>query len=743
MNKFIFILIITLLLSACGDSVIDTAQSFVPNNPPVINDITVKTSGGLDVSPSYLIPGNTIKFSVTASDSDGDKLKYSFSSETGSFATQTTVGSVCTVDFVIGSISGGQDVRVDISVEDGRGGKVSTYRSPGSSSAEPVVSVAGKSIIKPSDSVNVTLNADRNGYFQIVSRDQPLPVPVFDENEASYYFNYNTSGGIKYIPVSGKDSTTPGRVTLGVNNQKYYIFIIFRDLLNQTVTAVHEITADTIPPVLTASIPDGGYIKTGSPLRITSNEPVTVLSISGTAVTVPFIMPSETTAFDLLADLTSGIGKTININYRDTVGNTASVSMKLNVYDKEVFVRVGSDGNGQKATPYGNIQLAIDNLYLGKDEFGAVHVASGVYPGADNPVIKIDERSNLFIVGGYTESNFNQKMRNFNSTSLITTGVGSGSDPSKINPPLSCILLVNSAECIVDGFKMTTKSNATVVKSYYSGISCFGSTPVIVNNNITGIEIGSAALVTANSTYGIYSSLSEPYIMNNRITGLSRNSTKSVTRTYGLFFEDIGHSDKTINVINNSINGGGFSGPGAYNSWTTGISYFNQSFTSSLVIRNNTINAGISTFNGGNRGISILISNYIGLTLNIENNIVFMISGDTTIGIDLESSNASYTSNIGNNNIFGFTYSNERYNAAGKFIEGLVLSENISDHFEEESNDNYRLIDYSPANLIPSSIKSGGLDGAANGWGYTKDADGNPRTGNGTTGWTIGAFEAD
>ena len=43
----------------------------------------------------------------------------------------------------------------------------------------------------------------------------------------------------------------------------------------------------------------------------------------------------------------------------------------------------------------------------------------------------------------------------------------------------------------------------------------------------------------------------------------------------------------------------------------------------------------------------------------------------------------------------------------------------------------------------PTDVKSGGIDGAANSWGFTTDKDGNPRTGNGTTGWSMGAYELD
>lgn len=43
----------------------------------------------------------------------------------------------------------------------------------------------------------------------------------------------------------------------------------------------------------------------------------------------------------------------------------------------------------------------------------------------------------------------------------------------------------------------------------------------------------------------------------------------------------------------------------------------------------------------------------------------------------------------------------------------------------------------------PASVSSGGLDGAAELWDFTDDRDGTERTGDGTTGWSMGCFERD
>jgi len=475
-------------------------------------------------------------------------------------------------------------------------------------------------------------------------------------------------------------------------------------------------------------------------LTVSSDEVITVQSITGTAVSVPVIPAGEVSSFNVAVNGASGPGKTITFNYSDSAGNTGSASQTLNVYDRDAYVSAGSTGNGTKTAPYGKIQDAINSFNPGKYEYCAVHVAAGMYTETNNPVVKIDGLNNIFLIGGYTGVNYDQNARSNSLTELVVRGYGYEVAPEAVTPPLSSILFINSNDCIIDGFKLSGVSDTDEYNTYYSAISCFTSAPMIINNNITGIFIDAATCTSAKYIYGIYCRSSTPYIKNNIIVGLNPDSTQSALKIYGLYFMDVNYSDQTISIINNSISGGGYS---SLNAQTTGIYFYNNSLSTSLIIRNNTINAGLSSWTGGNRGIDLWINNNADLNLNIENNIIFILSGNTTLGIDLNSNNADYNASIRNNNIFGFTTLNERIGADGTIKDGTVYTEDISDHFVNVTANNYRLTDQSPANLIPSSIKSGGIDGAINSWGYTEDADGNPRTGNGTTGWTLGAFEAD
>jgi len=43
----------------------------------------------------------------------------------------------------------------------------------------------------------------------------------------------------------------------------------------------------------------------------------------------------------------------------------------------------------------------------------------------------------------------------------------------------------------------------------------------------------------------------------------------------------------------------------------------------------------------------------------------------------------------------------------------------------------------------PESIRTGGLNGSTDAWTFTEDRDGSTRTGDGSIGWSMGAYEQD
>lgn len=266
---------------------------------------------------------------------------------------------------------------------------------------------------------------------------------------------------------------------------------------------------------------------------------------------------------------------------------------------------------------------------------------------------------------------------------------------------------------------------------------------------------------SSSSTYGVFASNSSPLIHHNQIGG-GRGSSNS----YGIFC----NTASLATIYANGIIGGQSSGGSA-----RGITAYNNS---DIAVYNNTIagGGGVSAY-----GIFIYLSNpticannsitsgygqtssygiYLYTTSPpIENNIIFCDGTGSQYGI-YEFDASSDPSSLQNNNIYdcsdGLYYdfdtglSYQGVNTSGNFSEfsgggGVLLatpagSGNVTVPLEIEPG--FRIVDaVNPADL--PLVTEGGLDGGALGWPFTVDKDGNPRSGDGSTGWSMGAYEYD
>ncbi len=276
-----------------------------------------------------------------------------------------------------------------------------------------------------------------------------------------------------------------------------------------------------------------------------------------------------------------------------------------------------------------------------------------------------------------------------------------------------------STATIVEGFTLQGSISGV---NYSSALYVDGGSPTISQCKLLG---GSGA----TSSYGSYiSNSAQPIIRESYIYGGLGGSS------YGVYNSDV----TFIQMYNNIITGGG--------TLTTTSSYGIYNDNSSAIIRNNTIYGGEGT------------SFSVGLRLNsngsgsiIENNIIYSYNVSASSICLYESNTTSDPISLRNNDLYdtgGATlYLDEGGTAldiAG--IEGLTditqNSGNVSvDPEFEASGDGYHHLGASS----PVSVTEGGIDGSvgAEDWGFDIDKDGNPRTGSGATGWSIGAYEYD
>jgi hypothetical protein len=174
----------------------------------------------------------------------------------------------------------------------------------------------------------------------------------------------------------------------------------------------------------------------------------------------------------------------------------------------------------------------------------------------------------------------------------------------------------------------------------------------------------------------------------------------------------------------------------------------------SAVIRNNTILVGAKNSYFATYGFGVKKPSSRSSTTNpsvklwFDNNIVFGPTGQTTqtsYGIYCYSVSYCIVQSMKANNFFSL----KTFAKLSSYYTSVTSLQNA--YATAQSNINVEMVnagyftntatkDYSLSGLAPASISAGGLDGGALNWGFSTDLDGYTRTGNGTTGWSMGAL---
>lgn len=273
---------------------------------------------------------------------------------------------------------------------------------------------------------------------------------------------------------------------------------------------------------------------------------------------------------------------------------------------------------------------------------------------------------------------------------------------------------------------------------YNGGLS--GPYPTLTSNKIEG---GSGAL-----SYGVYEIAQTGTYDRNWIHGGS-GSTSAIA----MFF-----NDSDASVRNNLIYGGDSSDE-SYGVYLTN--------PGNAILRNNTIDGGKGGVGGGvtNRSAAILI--HAADKPKFENNILFTTGGTNRYGIYVDALIVGSVLTI-HNNVFFEAPSSVMYDAYSHCTgnhdgDGNTKTCDVTDLngvYTSSANiaatpvftsltgtdgnaSTYADNDWSLSSSTSAGIKTGGLDGSANGWGFTVDYSGTTRTASAGTGWSMGAYERD
>jgi hypothetical protein len=262
---------------------------------------------------------------------------------------------------------------------------------------------------------------------------------------------------------------------------------------------------------------------------------------------------------------------------------------------------------------------------------------------------------------------------------------------------------------------------------YCVGIDIYEQAAPTITGSI--IAAGKAKTGSPGASYAIRSFFSDstPVIDGNEIRGGEGYDTYSV-------YINTTSLSTTATIQNNAITSG----------TPINVSYAIALDNAQATIRNNTIIVGRS---------SLFISNTYGIYLYagtsatyIENNALILVQQYSgTWGI-FEDTTCTAPQLVDNNLFWGFTTDSTsplyRTKASVSYGTAATLNSGLAYASGNIDIDPHLDASYRPTASSPSAFTTGGKDGAVP-WGFTKDKDGAGRTGNGTTGWTIGCFEFD
>jgi len=448
-------------------------------------------------------------------------------------------------------------------------------------------------------------------------------------------------------------------------------------------------------------------------------------------------------------------------------------------------VQATDSGTGTQAEPFMTIKAAIDftSSFSGSMD---IHIAEGSYDSDNTSANQVVMAEGISMYGGYSSVDWSVRNPSLYPSILSHTS----------NEDSEQTILVGTGitdATIIDGFTIngpdSLQSHAIYVDT---------SSPTISNNIINGYEGG-------DYTYGIYVKSGNPIISNNTINGgagqyfsfgikneagnpsIFENSINGGTAGDGS--SAIHNVAGTANIYKNEINGGGgfYKSRGIANESTAfvviynnkieagtsgGFSYGIKNFSGvTATIYNNTINGGTlsdtsygitnigttahifnNTISGGSGNINARAIDFtFGSAATVNNNILFTVGGGMRWCI-IEDIYANIILELNNNNFFNCPDALYKDNSPVESLSSITDIEtkitnsggtaggntNLDPSFVNAATNDWHL-----SSTTPCSISKGGQDGAALSWLFTDDIEAVLRTGNGTSQWSMGAYEYD
>ncbi len=180
-------LVIISSIMGCSDGAINAYMDYYPNRAPQILELQSDFSG-------MPVPGDIIKIYCETYDPDGNPLTYNYTSSRGSFTDQADGGGKSEITFIVGNITGGEDVNVSVLVTDSKKASAAATLNIGTSSMGPVIT-----LVKPVSRTmgadgysTVTFRSNMEGYYQVSLAGDGTAADKMDPERSLFIIKRNT-----------------------------------------------------------------------------------------------------------------------------------------------------------------------------------------------------------------------------------------------------------------------------------------------------------------------------------------------------------------------------------------------------------------------------------------------------------------------------------------------------------------------------------------------------------------------
>ena len=398
----------------------------------------------------------------------------------------------------------------------------------------------GNKYVKTDYTALLELTSDSDGFYQVIIYDDFDAEPEFDETKPVHL--YRVAGGAKEISLAASGTSADAVIS---PNTPQKVCVFMQDTLGQTTKHEYYYYSDTAPPAPLMDYKHGIAITKNQTLEIPFDEELqisggdafnpsdsanTILdngntasaSVSGSTLTITLEAGSSwsMTSAKHPDEYQTGFDRIARIKVKDSFSNEGSIDIRFHVFDKVLYVNSNNNAaspDGSSDNPYGYIQDAVNSVN-GSGDIVGICVSQGTHTSqySVNGVVLISNYTRVNFLGGYAYqendvTKVNRLRRNPQKyPSVISfTAPDPDSHPGTLSSPRSAILFCSDFDynypVLIDGF-IFEKSGHSKGSHVVSDIFC---------NNHAAIIQGNVFRTAQNTDY----SLNIAVLYDNKIDG--------------------------------------------------------------------------------------------------------------------------------------------------------------------------------------------------------------------------------